>query len=310
MGVVQAPIGSLLLASRLDVQPSVPMCRLAFEGRILRPVQMPSTARPPSSAGAGSHQAGKGEAPSKTKLQASEGCPAASAAAIVAAAEVPLSLAALRIVRRKWRVGVVERFTPDGTAACICGNTPSAGHSAAPNVSGTTCRFQSCSLVVRGLFKDAQHARRFAGFRVALLQATKEDVERQLEGGEDGLLYNQCLSICLPSLASRHSPVTCRSKAQVAASPETGGECNDQRDVQPVRAPSSCGGDGSRPAIFMRPAVVGAAFGGKGKCHVDLLGGLACADAAVAGGLGTAQFCVALLYCKSCFDKHHSILQL
>ncbi|KAL8453561.1 hypothetical protein Emag_001780 [Eimeria magna] len=295
---VLAPIGSLVLGSRLDLEASLSMCRLAFEGRILRAVSAPLQA---SGRGPGSHPQGKGSAaPAATEaLKMQRAAAAPSAAAAAGATHFPLPMSSLRVVRRKWRVGAVERFTAEGNCPpCACSSKPSAPVAS----SSSGCCFESKSLVARGLFKDAQHARRFAGFRVALVEASKEDAEKQLEREEDSWLYRACMSVCLPSLAASQGSST--SNPASLSKPEGGfnGDCAAGQQ-------SSFGEDEVAQRVLVRPATLAAAFGGKGKCHVHLQSPLACADASTSEGLAASHFCVILFYCKSCFDKNQPLFQ-
>ncbi|OEH74198.1 elongation factor tu GTP binding domain-containing protein [Cyclospora cayetanensis] len=302
---VLALMGSVLLASRLDVEASLSTCRLAFEGHILRFIQEPTQLPPrsvPFSAGGASQQSGRGAAQSKTQtLKARDSGTAQAASAIVsaeaAAAEVPLPMEALRVVRRKLRLGVVERFGCQGASACMCGggrNSASASHEAARRPG--TCQFLSTSMVVRGLFKDAQHVRRFAGFKVALVEAHAEDAERRLRSGPGDALYDACLSLCLPALACP-SPSELKLDSggvtDTSIFPESSEGTSTHGDSEAGNTPSSCRSPHAGAGVLVRAARVGAAFGSKGKCHVELLQSLSCAEVGAQGGLGGGgtQFC-------------------
>ncbi|KAL8270352.1 hypothetical protein Esti_005739 [Eimeria stiedai] len=304
---VLAPIGSLLLGSRLDLEASLSMCRLAFEGRILRAVSAPHQA---SGGGPGSNLQGRGSA-AASAAEASKGQRAAappSAAAGAAAAPPPVPMGSLRVVRRKWRVGAVERFAAEGSCPpCTCSSKPSAlvassssaGFASKDNAG---CCFRSSALVARGLFKDAQHARRFAGFRVALVEVRKEEAEKQLEREKDSWLYRACMAVCLPSLAATQGPSTSSPAPQPDAASGRISECT-------AGPQSDSAEDDAAQRVLVRPATITAAFGGKGKCHVYLQSPLACAEAATSEGLSPSHFCVILFYCKSCFDKTQPLLQ-
>lgn len=241
----------------------------------------------------------KGQQHPKANPQATHGCTnlatAAAAKAQDVAAANPLALASLRVVRRKFRVGVVERFVSEGSSTCACGQGSSLGASA--------CEFRSRSLLVRGLFKDSQHARRFAGFRVALLQADKEEVDghfacfnTQLSSGPGNELYDGCVSVCLPALAALHkSSAACREAPGASSQPKEG--CSLPADQMTARTG------------LVRPGVLSAVFGGKGKCFVELQEGISCKETTALGGLGSGRFCIVLMYCKSCFDKSQPLLQ-
>lgn len=303
--IVQALLGSVFLGSRLDVEASLSTCRLAFEGCILRLVIPPHPTEKSSSASA-SHSSVQGRAPKGTQPYAGnlfKGQKAASAAPKEALA--PLPLTALRVVRRKWRVGVVDRFFSDGNSLCTCDSNPPTAPLGGASESAQSCTFRSSSLVVRGLFTDAQHAHSFGNFRVALVQATKEEAERQLERGEGEAVYDACLSICLPSLAAR-TPANSNCCSIQPALPQ---EAEDGREKTAEQTPKRCDEKQARRSVLVWPARLAVAFGGKGKCHVDLLRPLTCSEAGVFGALGASQFCVVLMYCKSCFNRDHSILQ-
>ncbi|KAL8446187.1 hypothetical protein Emed_005142 [Eimeria media] len=300
---VLAPLGSLVLGSRLDLEASLSMCRLAFEGRILRAVSAPQQT---SGGGPGSLPQGKGSAAAAPAAAAPSA--AAAAAAAAAAIQAPVSMSSLRVVRRKWRVGAVERFAAEGSCPpCTCSSKPSASvasssSAASESEDNSSCCFESKSLVARGLFKDAQHARRFAGFRVALVEASQEEAEKQLEREEDSWLYRACMSLCLPSLAVSQDS----SNSSPASVPNPASECNG--DCLTGQQ-SSGGGEEASQSVLVRPAALAAAFGGKGKCHVHLQSPLTCAETSTSEGLAPSRFCVVLFYCKSCFDKSQPLFQ-
>ncbi|KAL8431747.1 hypothetical protein ACSSS7_005073 [Eimeria intestinalis] len=303
---VLAPIGSLVLGSRLDLEASLSMCRLAFEGRVLRPVSAPHQA---IGGGSTSQLQGKGLA-AVSSAEHLKGLRAAAspspAAAGASAAAPPVPMSSLRVVRRKWRVGAVERFAAEGSCPpCTCSSTPSApvtSSSSAASLNKTDCCFESSSLVARGLFKDSQHARRFAGFRVALVEASMEEAEKQLEREEDSWLYRACMSVCLPSLAASRGPPT----SNPASLPDPAGGCNGACEGG---YQSNSNEDEGAQRVLVRPATLAAAFGGKGKCHVHLQSTLACAEASTSEGLAPSRFSVVLFYCKRCFDKNQPLFQ-
>lgn len=281
-------MGSVVLGARLDMEPYSSGCRLAFEGRIVQPVQLPQTSGLEGFSRPGRVES-KGQHLTISDASRNQSFPARLQAEppAVSPADAFLALNSLRVVRRKVRVGAVERFVSEGSLACTCGSNPSDA--------ANRCSFQSRSLVVRGLFEGAQHARRFAGFRVALVQAPKDQTQSQLACADGHLpsdLYKECLAVCLPALGRG----SFFQSADCKATPTEPNSAN-----QTV---------GAERTLSVRLGIVGAPFGGKGKCVVELQQCVSCDDARVPGGLGAStHYCVVLMYCKSCFDKNQPLLQ-
>ncbi|PFH33565.1 elongation factor Tu GTP binding domain-containing protein [Besnoitia besnoiti] len=164
------PPRSLFICSKLDMDISSPMCRLAFFGQMLMPLNV---ALPPVSATC----AASGQRSSQPAKKTLGGSSAASHSAMGGGMHSVLThptVVGLPIYKWKHKVGTVERLVFDPPCRC-------SEKGAAENQVGK-CTAQS--LIGRGLFKSAQHVSRFLGFRVTL--NTHGDAEMQTEDTDGG----------------------------------------------------------------------------------------------------------------------------
>ncbi|KFG31523.1 elongation factor Tu GTP binding domain-containing protein [Toxoplasma gondii VAND] len=157
---IVVPPRSIFICSKLDMDASSPMCRLAFFGQMLEPLStvpsFPAVSATPGMYVQRPSQAAKKPSGSSVAFSSS----AASSPSVRSIFHHPAVLS-LPVYKWKHKVGGVERFIFEAPA----------------DHSDDTGDGEARSLIGRGLFKSPQHISRFIGFRVAICRQQGSDTQ-------------------------------------------------------------------------------------------------------------------------------------
>ncbi|CBZ55511.1 putative elongation factor Tu GTP-binding domain-containing protein [Neospora caninum Liverpool] len=275
---IVAPLRSILICSKLDMDVSSPMCRLSFFGQMLERLSAAPLLSLSATAGVAGQRSNAAKKPPGSGPRVSTAAAIHGSSASVRSIFYHPAVLSLPVYKWKHKLGSVERFIFESPC-----------HYSDRTEAADRSYSEARSLIGRGLFKSPQHVSRFIGFRVTICRQEVSDT--QADGADEPSKTDG--SEC-EERSSEKRAVTARNQTASATEEKT------------VTEELDAGARGRREAIRFEGRIE-KAFGNKGKFVVELETPISCSTLSASGkGNGDSKasgFSINLEYKKKVYDK-------